>query len=125
MEQYGYYDESYRKGADTYFFLTSLAFGNATFRYVDVDVANFDVNGISFSNDAKWKQIEKEENARWYGEHVSSRLMELYHSAPSKISLYDTLHDHKWAWRIVRVLLRIISIKHPQRPQLVEEVIRK
>lgn len=107
MKRYGYYDESYKKAADSYFYITALALGNASFKYINVDVANFDVNGISSMQDPKWIQIDKEEDARWYGEHIPIRLLELYRIAPKKLKLYDTLHRHKWIWYIVMVLVRI------------------
>lgn len=107
LKKYGYYDEAYKKGADTYFYITTLALGHASFKYVDVDVANFDVNGISNMQDPKWIQIDKEEDARWYGEHVSMRLMSLCHTAPKKIRLYDTLHRHKLIWYITMILVRL------------------
>jgi glycosyltransferase involved in cell wall biosynthesis len=107
LKKYGYYDESYKKGADTYFYITTLALGHASFKYVDVDVANFDVNGISNMQDPKWVQIDKEEDARWYGEHISMRLMNLCHTAPKKIRLYDTLHRHKLIWYITMILVRL------------------
>ncbi len=107
LKKYGYYDESYKKGADTYFYITTLALGHASFKYVDVDVANFDVNGISNMQDPKWVQIDKEEDARWYGEHISMRLMSLCHTAPKKIRLYDTLHRHKLIWYITMILVRL------------------
>ena len=91
-------DESYKKGSDTYFYTSALALGNASFRYIDIDVANFDINGISSMQDSKWVQIDKEEDARWYGEHISTRLMNVYRTAPKKIRLYDTLHHHKWTF---------------------------
>ena len=105
MEQYGYYDESYKKGSDTYFFITALGLGNATYRYVDIDVANFDMNGIT--HNPKWQQIDKEEDARWYGEHISKRLWDLYQSAPKKIQLYDQLHKHKFIWKLTMVLAQL------------------
>ena len=105
--QYGCFDESYKKGSDTYFFVTALGLGNATFRYIDLDISDFDMNGISSMQDPKWQQIDKEEDARWYGEHVSFRLMELYHVAPKKMRLYDKLHRNKVIWNIVMLLVHI------------------
>lgn len=105
MEQYGYYDESYKKGSDTYFFITALGLGNATYRYVDIDVANFDMNGIT--HNPKWQQIDKEEDARWYGEHISKRLWDLYQSAPKKIQLYDQLQKHKFIWKLTMALAQL------------------
>lgn len=112
-DQYGCFDESYKKGADTYFFVTALGLGNATFRYIDLDISDFDMNGISSMQDPKWQQIDKEEDARWYGEHVSFRLMELYHVAPKKMRLYDKLHRNKVIWNIVMLLVHISEWSSP------------
>lgn len=113
MEKYGFYDESYKKAADSYFMITALGFGNASFRYVDIDVSNFDVHGISSMQDPKWRQIDREEDARWYGEHISNRLWSLYQTAPKKIQLYDKLHKHKWIWHITMGLVRISELLSP------------
>lgn len=121
MEKYGYYDDSYKKGADTYFFITALGLGNATFRYVDTDVTNFDVNGISSMQDLKWSQIDKEEDARWYGAHISTRLWDLYQTAPKKIRLYDQLHKHKLIWCLVMILVRISKWLSPSKQNIKEE----
>lgn len=107
MEEYGYYDESYKKGSDTYFFITSLGLGNATYRYVDLDITNFDVNGISSMKDAKWRMIDKEEDARWYGIHVSYRLQALCESAKKSEKLYAALHQHKFIWFLAMGLAKL------------------
>jgi len=107
FEIYGLYDESYRKNSDTYFYRKVLGFGNATFRYVDILISNFDMNGIS--NDPKWVDIDKEENTRWMKDNMSTRLQRLYVEAPKKIKLYDKIHRHKWAWMVTMLLVRIIN----------------
>jgi len=123
MEKYGYYDASYKKGSDTYFFTTALGFGNATFRYVDIDIANFDISGISAMSDPKWRQIDQEEDARWYGEHISNRLMDLYHTAPKKMRLYDQLHKHKFIWCIAMGLARFSEWLSPtQKNNKIEKI---
>ena len=123
-EQYGYYDESYRKNADTYFFINALAFENATFRYIDIDIANFDMTGISNQVDSEWQQIGRAENNRWYGEHVSKRMMELYRSAPIKIRLYDVLHRHKLIWKLVFGLVCVLEKLSPSKPTICKEEIK-
>ena len=121
MEQYGYYNENYRKASDSYFFVTALALGNGTFRYVDIDITNFDVNGISSMKDPKWRQIDKEEDARWYGEHISRRLWDLYKTAPKKMLLYDQLHKNKFIWKLTMGLVRISEWLNPSKPNVKKE----
>ena len=124
MAQYGYYDESYKKGSDTYFFITALGFGNATYRYVDIDVTNFDVNGISSMQDPRWRKIDQEEDARWYGEHISKRLWDLYQTAPKKIKLYDQLHKNKFIWKLTMGLVRLSEWLSPKEENVKNERIK-
>lgn len=113
LERYGYYDESYKKASDSYFFIRAICFGDATFRYMDVDVTNFDPNGISSKKNEKWVQIAKIEDARWYSENIPPRLKELYRTAPTKIRIYDTLSRNKLIWFFVRILKRIAEWLSP------------
>lgn len=123
MIQYGYYDESYKKGSDSYFFFTSLGFGNATYRYVDIDVTNFDINGISSMQDPKWRQIDQEEDARWYGEHISNRMKTYYQEAVEAIHLSHVLQKHTWIWSVVKLLVKISNkLSAPQPNVKVEEI---
>ena len=123
MIQYGYYDESYKKGSDSYFFFTSLGFGNATYRYINIDITNFDVNGISSMQDPKWRQIDQEEDARWYGEHISNRMKTYYQEAVEAIHLSHMLRKHKWIWSIIKLLVKISNkISSPQPNVKVEEI---
>lgn len=121
MSKYGYYDDSYKKGADTYFFITALGLGNATYRYVDIDITNFDVNGISAMQDPKWIKIDQEEDARWYGEHISRRLWDLYQTAPKKMLLYDQLHKNNFIWKLTMGLVRISEWLNPSKPNVKNE----
>lgn len=123
MVKYGYYDDSYKKGADTYFFTKVLALGNASFRYVDIDITNFDINGISSLKDPIWCQIDSDEDARWYGENISNRLWEFYKTVPKKIHLYDQLHKFKFIWFITMGLVRVTEWISPSSTNLKKEKI--
>lgn len=123
-EKYGYYDDLYKKNADTYFFINALALGNATFRYVDIDIANFDMHGITHAGDPRWKLIAEKENARWYAEHIPNRMTEIYQTAPAKIRLYDVLHRHKFIWKLAMGLVRISEWLSPSEPQIKKEEIK-
>lgn len=123
MAQYGYYDEAYKRSSDSYFFITALALGNATFRYVDIDVANFDPNGISSNIDPKWAQIEEVEDARWFGEHISQRLSKHCKDASQAISVYHALYQNKWIGRMTNILLKLSHRINPVLPKLKIETI--
>lgn len=119
--RYGYYDESYKKASDTYFFITALVLHNATFRYIDIDISNFDQHGIS--NDPLWIQVDKEEDERWYNEHIPHRILDVYYSAPKKIRLYDQIHRHKVIWYMTMLLVRISEWLNPSPANIKKEKI--
>ena len=121
LEKYGYYDDSYRKNADTYFFITALGFGNASFRYVDVDISNFDTHGLSFSTDSTIMQIGQAEDKRWYGEHISNRMMDLYRTVPTKINTYNSLRKYRVIWFFAMVLVHVSEWLSPTKPLIRKE----
>lgn len=107
-DKYGYYDDSYKKCADSYFYIKALALQNASFRYVDITIANFDTSGISSMVDPKWRQIDKEEDARFFPENLSKRMMMEWKESPKKIALYDLLHSHPLLWKCT-MFLKILA----------------
>jgi len=107
--KYGLYDESYKKNSDTYFYWKVLGFGNAKFKYIDIDIAFFDNRGIS--NDNNWMLIDQEENSRWFKENFPVRLQKQYLETPKKIRLFDNLHRVKLIWWIALLLANIAKIK--------------
>lgn len=109
FERYGYFDESYKIDGDTVFYIKSLGFGNATFKYVDINVAYFEQGGRSSRENAVWQKKRKEEFQRWSTELFSPRLWNTCIECDKKSRLYDKLHRHKWAWNITMVMARIID----------------
>ena len=105
--RHGYFDESYAIVADKKFFVTCLGFHDATFKYVDIDVANFDTTGISSATSGEWSKIPKEENERLRNELFSSRLRA---SLESRDAAFITkLNNHKWIMSITQFLLRLVK----------------
>lgn len=123
LEQMGYYDDSYKKGADTYFFINSLGLHNASFRYVDVDVANFDMNGIYGQQDPKWIAIGEQENKRFYDENIPIRLQQFYKEASKRFRVYDLLKRNRIIWNLAMILVLISEkIMGPIRKEIVEKI---
>lgn len=119
-QQYGMYDDTYKKNADTYFYRAALGFGNASFRYIDVDIANFDIHGVT--TNPGWQQIDREEEKRWSKEHFPIRLQQLYKDAPRKMALYDTLHQSKLIWKCAMLLTMLARWLHPCRQNIKERI---
>lgn len=101
FDRFGYFDESYRYVSDTIFFIKTLGYGGATFRYVDIDIADFDLTGFSCINDEKIRQQHWQEEMRMREELLPGRLNAYCKDSEKKVQLYDELHAHKWIWKIV------------------------
>lgn len=108
FEQYGYFDESYRINGDTVFYAKCLGFGDATFKYVDQNIAYFDTTGISADPEGKYRKLRKEEDAR-YAQMFPRRMRELLQNEEKKIKLYDKLHAHKWSWGLTMAIARLLK----------------
>lgn len=122
-DRFGYFEEEYKKGADTYFFTRCLALGDATYKYIDIDIANFDITGISAMTDPKWIEIDRIEDEKWYGTNIPQRLMDFYKEAPKKIKLYDVLHQYKIVWKLAMLLVKIVLLLAPEKKKVIKEKI--
>jgi glycosyltransferase involved in cell wall biosynthesis len=109
FERYGYFDESYRIGGDTVFYAKCLGFGDATFKYIDQNIAYFDDEGVSAASSGKWYEIHKEENLR-YEKMFSRRMWRMRTVEENKIRLYDRLHAHWWSWKLTVALSSLVNL---------------
>lgn len=105
FERYGYFDDSYSIVADKKFFINCLGFHNASFKYVDIDVANFDVNGISSATEGPWYKKHEEEYMRLMDEMFPKRLKEYM----KECAEFEELRKHKWIMNVTEFLLRLVK----------------
>ena len=123
FDRYGMFDESYRIIGDTKFFMTSLGVNNASFKYVDVDVANYDTTGISAEKHGQWADRRAKEYRRMRDELYSNRLNSFFEENDKKIRLYNQLHQHKWIWNIVMLIAHINNWFYQIKPIVKKEQI--
>lgn len=83
------FDEKYRIVSDVKFFIESLIFGDASYKYVDVHVSDYDCNGIS-SRNRDYCQLERE---RVYRELLPSRVLQDYFNFTKGGGYKDTPYD--------------------------------
>lgn len=102
FERYGYFDDSYAIVADKKFFINCLGFHDASFKYIDFDVADFDVNGISSATEGSWHEKHEEEYKRLIDEMFSPRL-KAYLEEKDEL---ERLKKRKWLWSIVKLFTR-------------------
>lgn len=107
FERYGCFDESYKMSGDTKFFMNCLGKNDASFKYIDIDVANYDLGGISAEKTGKWAQLRAEEHARLMKELYSPRILYFFEANDKKIRLYNQLHTHRWIWNLVMLIAHI------------------
>lgn len=123
FEKYGYFDESYRIIGDTKFFMTCLGKGNATFKYIDVDVANYDIHGISAETNGEWAKRHALETQKMRDELYSDRLNVFFNENNKKIRLYNQLHRHNWIWLLVMAVAHISNWFYPSSSTIQKEKI--
>lgn len=108
FERYGYFDESYSIEADKKFFMICLGIHNASFKYVNVNVANFDRTGISSVTSGPWYQKHEEERKRVLHELFSPRIVTYIEESEKKVRKYDNLCHNRLSRGIVNCLEKII-----------------
>ena len=108
--KYGYFDENYKIGGDTVFFLKSLGFGNATFKYVDVSIAYFDTQGISSSHSTFWNKQRKIED-EMYDKLLSTRLLKLCKEDSYKIDAYNIICRNTFTRKLFYLLLTLCKLR--------------
>lgn len=109
FEKFGFFDESYLINADTVFYIKALGYGDASFKYVNLDIAFFEEGGRSSQENEAWQKKRKEEFNRWSNELFSRRLWNTCIECDKTSRLYNKLHRHKWAWNITMLVVRIIN----------------
>ena len=123
LEKIGFYDDSYKKGADTYFFIKALGLGNSSFRYADIDIAYFDMFGIASGNDPMWAEIGRNEDKRFYKENIPYRLTQFYRKSATYYQMCMSLERSKVLWKIAKFLVMISNKMYgPIHKTIVEKV---
>lgn len=112
--RYGMFDESYKVGGDTKFFMNCLGVNNATFKYIDIDVSNYDLTGISASQDKQVVTIRNEELVRIYDELFSKRMQKYIINNAKKIRLYNKLSSNHLVWCLVMAIVHIYDWFHKE-----------
>ena len=104
FNQFGFFREDYKYVSDTIFFIKALGLGGASFRYVDIDIANFDTTGFSSSRNPAIYTAYQEEEQRMQRELFPGRLYAYCRDSERKVELFDALRKHSWLWNGLIVL---------------------
>ena len=123
FDRYGMFDESYRIIGDTKFFMVCLGKENASFKYINLDISNYDMTGITAETTGKWVQLRKTEVNRMRNELYSKRLNHFFEENDKKIRLYDKLHHHKWIWYLVMAITHIHNLIYSSNTTINKEIL--
>lgn len=103
FETYGYFDETMKICADWKLYLDMIALGGVVPMYVDIDVVNFDMSGVSNTNNER-RLAER----RAYLEKVlQAAVLKDYDAYAVPISQYNRIRKHH-LWGIVRFMERVL-----------------
>lgn len=102
--KYGSYDESLKIVADWKFYLLAAGMGGESVQYIDVDVANFDMNGISNQQG----MLDKAERRRVLQEALPANLLRDYDRYGSSLRQFRRIERYPWARKLVWLLDRLL-----------------
>lgn len=102
---YGLYDENLKIVSDWKWFLSAIGLGHVKPVYVDIDVTIFDLTGISERN----LQLRNEERRKVLEELVPPAILADYDKHAFDMAQMDKLRQHKWAYKLVWTLERILN----------------
>lgn len=114
FSQYGEFDESFRIIGDSVFFVKCLGFGSASFRYVDIDVANYDMHGVSAATSGPTHDVYLADVER-YNQLFPQRLRQQLVDDDKKIRLYDQLHSNRFIWAFVMGVTHLSTLFYKPR----------
>lgn len=102
--KYGLYDESLKIVSDWKWFMQVVAFHDIKPAITDVDVAIFDMTGISETN----IELRESERRKVLTDIVPSCYLQDYDHYSTDIYMMQRLHRHPWAFKMVRFLERCL-----------------
>lgn len=99
---YGLYNESRKISADWEFFLKAIGIGNASYKYIDLFVSNFDNNGISYRS----SEITKSERNDIINLFIP-KMMQADFEYLNKNKKYQNIFLNRFTFFLVRAINKI------------------
>lgn len=101
---YGLYDETLRIVADWKFYLIAIGLHNESVQYLDIDVAYFDMSGISTTQ----KELERTERRHVLEAVLPPSVLNDYDRYGHSIRQMSRIQRHPWANRLVWLIERLL-----------------
>lgn len=103
FEKYGLFDDSMKICADWKLYLDMIALGGIQPWYVDIDVVNFDMSGISNTNN----ELRLEERRMYLKQVLPASVLKDYDAYARSIRQYERLKKHH-LWGLVYFMERVL-----------------
>lgn len=107
FEKYGLFDEDMKICSDWAWFLKVVGMGGVKPIHVDIDTIYFDMTGVSEGNENSRQTIIKERR-KVLQQTLPAPVLADYDRFADDILFMRRLHRHPWAFRLVRLIERIL-----------------
>ena len=104
---FGPFDESMKICSDWAWFLKTIVFGQTKALHADIDTIYFDMTGISEGGE-KSQKIINEERRKTLMASLPPLVLADYDRYSADIIMMQRLHRHPWAFRLTRLLERVL-----------------
>lgn len=104
FEKYGLYDENYKIVSDWKWFLNVICMKNESYKYINLDVAYFDMTGISSTN----KELDSQERHKVLSEMIPQCIIKDYDLYFKKIDQMCRINRYKIPNYIFKITERIL-----------------
>ena len=115
FEQYGPFDESLKICSDWAWMLKTVGMNGVKPLHVDIDTLYFDMTGVSEGGERS-RQTIRNERQQVLKQTLPAAVLEDYNRYENDILMMRRLHRHPWAFRLVRLIERILFKIEKRRP---------
>ncbi len=105
FDKFGLYNENLKIISDWEFFIKTIGIGNASYKYLDIDISYFDNNGISNHNDRLVEMERKNVLDRYI-----PALMQPDYEFLLKYGKYETVTKYRITRLILRIMAKVIKV---------------
>ena len=115
FEQYGPFDESLKICSDWAWMLKTVGMNGVKPLHVNIDTLYFDMTGVSEGGERS-RQTIRNERQQVLKQTLPAAVLEDYNRYENDILMMRRLHRHPWAFRLVRLIERILFKIEKRRP---------
>ena len=115
FEQYGPFDEGLKICSDWAWMLKAVGMNGVKPLHVDIDTLYFDMTGVSEGGERS-RQTIRNERQQVLSQTLPAAVLEDYDRYATDILMMRRLHRHPWAFRLVRLVERILFKIEKRKP---------